>query len=255
MISYFKFSRRKQSGSISRFFGNTARLIVVVTLASISLASAQNTNEVQRHGVDYEEWVRGTLFDGYQAPYTQKWDIEASSNTNLPPPYRNLPVSVKCAKAGRPIDLADALRQRSIKEPFVIILGLWNQRTPQEKWIEEMLCLRIDPAAWEALWGSLSYDDIAALDAAVKDRSRSVAEARAFAVQWKRERRDAGSAISINYKIDERGQRRVQCSIPLETLVSAAVAGERGDTLFKHAFPNPIPSSPRAAAATAKSND
>jgi hypothetical protein len=239
MISYFKFFS----------------IFVVFTLAFISLANAQKTGEEQRHGVDFEEWVRETLFDGYQAPYTQKWDIEASSNTNLPAPYRGLPVSVKCAKAGRPIDLADAMRQRSINGSFVIILGLWNQRTPQEKWIEEMLCVRVDPAAWEALWGSLSYDDIAALDAGVKDRSRSVAEARAFAVQWKREHRDSGSVISINYKIDERGQRRVQCSIPLETLLSAAAASERGTNLFNHAFPNPIPSSARALAAPAKSFD
>ena len=129
MIFYFKSFRQNQRSSISRFFRNTIRLIVVFTLAFTSLAVAQKTNEVQRHGVDYEQWVRDTLFDGYQAPYTQKWDIEASSNTNLPLPYCNLPVSVKCAKAGRPIDLADALRQRSINEPFVIILGLWNQRT------------------------------------------------------------------------------------------------------------------------------
>ena len=255
MISYFKFFRRNPKSPTPRFFGNTTRLIVVFTLAFLSTASAQNTNEVQRHGVDFEQWVRDTLFDGYQAPYTQKWDIEASSNTNLPPPYRDLPVSVKCAKAGRPIDLADALRQRSINGPFIIILGLWNQRTPHEKWIEEMLCLRIDPAAWEPLWGSLSYDDIAALDAVVKDRSSSVTEARAFAIQWKRERRDSGSSISINYKIDERGQRRVQCSIPLETLLSAAVASERGNTIFNHAFPNPIPSSPRVPAAPATSLD
>jgi len=213
--------------------------------------AAQKTGEVKRHGLDFEQWLSVEFFGGYEAPsYTAKWDIAASANRKLSKPYRGLPVSVKCAKIGRPVDLGDVLRQRSINEPFIVIVGLWNQRTPTEKWIEEIVCLRIEPAAWERLWGSLAYDDLAALDTAVKDRKRSVAEVRAHAAQWKRDRRDAGNTITIHYKIDERGQRRIQCSIPIDALLAAASKAERGKTLFERAFPNPILSSPRSFLAT-----
>jgi len=252
----------EKRGSVDRktvftcgFFARCFALLSLLLLAFLPVAfgtqpeptPAKKTSEVQRHGVDFEQWVREEFFNGYEAPYTSKWDIPASVNHALPKPYRGLPVSVKCAKIGRPIDLADALRQRSIDEPFVIIIGLWNQRTPAEKWIEEIICLRIEPSAWKALWGSLTHDDIVVLDTAIKERTRPVAEVRAFAAQWKRDHRGAGNTIAINYKIDAKGQRRVQCSLPLDALLAAASTVERGDMLFKRTFPNPIISTPRGS--------
>jgi len=230
------------------------RLLPILLLALLPVAfSAQlqpvpvkKTGEVQRHGLDFEQWLCDEFFGGYEGAYTQKWDVIASANRKLPKPYRDLPVSMKCIKIGRPIDLGDVLRQRSINEPFVMVIGLWNQRTPTEKWIEEIICFRIEPSAWKHLWGSLTHDDLAALDTAVKDRKRPVVEIRAYAAQWKRDRRDAGNTIAIHYKIDEKGQRRVQCSIPLDTLLAAASKIERGKTFFGRTFPNPILSSARS---------
>ena len=37
--------------------------------------------EVQRHGLVFEQWVRATFFDGYKlASHTQRWDIPATAN-------------------------------------------------------------------------------------------------------------------------------------------------------------------------------
>ncbi|CAN5115849.1 hypothetical protein BH20ACI1_BH20ACI1_09460 [soil metagenome] len=31
--------------------------------------------EVQRHGFDFENWVKETFFADFKAVYTQKWDV------------------------------------------------------------------------------------------------------------------------------------------------------------------------------------
>jgi hypothetical protein len=37
--------------------------------------------EVQRHGLVFEQWVRATFFDGYKlASHTQRWDIPATAS-------------------------------------------------------------------------------------------------------------------------------------------------------------------------------
>ena len=49
------------------------RLLLLLILALVAPAQ-----EVQRHGLVFEQWVRDTFFEGYQPPgYTQRWDIPA----------------------------------------------------------------------------------------------------------------------------------------------------------------------------------
>jgi len=58
-------------------------------LALTAILAAQ---EVQRHGLVFEEWIDDTFFAGYRPPgYTQKWDIPAAVNQD----HGGVPASLK----------------------------------------------------------------------------------------------------------------------------------------------------------------
>lgn len=205
--------------------------------------------EVQAHGVSFEKWVRDTFFNGYTGDYTQKWDIAAEANRSPLIPHQGLPVSVKIVNYGSPIGLGDVLRQRHINEPFLMIVGFWEQKTKTEKWIVEMECLRIEPGQWNALWGDLSPARLEEIDALVKDTSKPYHQVRAEAQAWKdKVLPGLNSRIVINPKIGSTTQRRVQCSLPFDLFWELAGREPKVSDhpkLFGKAFPNPISSSPR----------
>lgn len=207
--------------------------------------------EVQSHGFLFEKWVRDTLFEGYSGDYMQKWDIPPEYNRHaaIPATLRNIPVSVKTAKFGSPIGLGDILRQRSIDEPFLMIVGFWRQRTASEKWLVDIGWVKFTPATWPLLWGSLTLSQITELDRVVKDFSTHYTIVRTQTRQMKAAiTANAGSQIVINPKIDSKKQRRIQCSLPFQVFwrSTGRDAGNRDrPDLFGFPFANPIRSSSR----------
>ncbi|MEI6676894.1 MAG: hypothetical protein WCO57_17120 [Verrucomicrobiota bacterium] len=113
--------------------------------------------EVQKHGFSFEEWVRNILFEDYSGSYMQKWDVPLEHNRHkaISRELHHVPVSIKTAKFRSPIGLGDVLRQRHISEPFMMIVGFWRQRTPSEKWFEDISYAMVSPTTWNFLWGSL----------------------------------------------------------------------------------------------------
>jgi len=208
--------------------------------------------EVQHHGFSFEKWVCDKFFGGYAGCYMQKWDVPQSENrhSQVPCDLRGLPVSVKAVKYGAPIALGDALRQYSIDEPFLLIVGFWCQRSESEKWFEEMACAKIDPGLWKQLWGRLESEDLLKLDQIVKTQSTPYAEARSQAREWKKLTfASSASQIVINPKIDSKNQRRVQCSLPFRVfwkVVGREAGVADAPTLFSVEFDNPIISSSRS---------
>ena len=202
--------------------------------------------EVQRHGFTFEKWVLDVLFGGYTGNYMQKWDVPPDGNQHelIPPDFRNIPVSVKTAKIGSPIALGDALRQRSIDEPFLMIAGFWRQRSPSEKWFEDIGWAKFAPDDWNSLWGSLSPGQITELDRLVKNLETHYSVVRKQARDWKiRVASNSGSRIVVNPKIDSKKQRRVQCSLPFQVFWEAVGRkAEIHDTplLFGLPFENPV---------------
>ena len=180
--------------------------------------------EVQFHGFSFERWAKDTFFSGYLGNYMQKWDILASENKKeeVPIEWRNFPVSTKTAKWGSPIGLGDAMRQRNIDETFVMIDGFWRQRTPQEKWFEEIGVVKFHPDFWNSLWGAIDLSTLRELDSKIKDLSLHYSDARKVAKQWKSQLVRSGSKIVINPKIDSKKQRRIQCSLPFPIFWKAA---------------------------------
>ncbi len=219
------------------------KLLLAAALAVLALASAQ---EVQRHGLVFEKWVRDTFFDGYQpASYTQRWDIPAAANKN----HGNVPVNPKVCKYGTAVDLGDALRQFEIDEPFLLIVGFWRQEGDTKR-IVQMIAPEISPALWRKLWGPVTLADLQRLDALIKDPARPAAETRRLALQMKNSPPFTEAIIQVNPKIGADGQRRLQCSLRFSEVFKHLAPGtdsapQAHPTLFGLEYPGPIASPPR----------
>lgn len=218
-------------------------LLVAACLAVLLPASAE---EVQRHGLVFEEWVRDTFFDGYQpTSYTQRWDIPASANRH----HGGVPVNPKLCKYGTAVDLGDALRQFEIDEPFLLIVGFWRQEGDTKR-IVRIIAPEISPALWRKLWGPVTLADLQRLDALIKDPHRSLAETRQLALQMKNSPPFTEAIIQLNPKIGTDGQRRLQCSLRFADVFKYLVPGtapapQAHPTLFGIEYPGPIESKPR----------
>lgn len=205
-----------------------------------------SAQEVQRHGLVFESWVRDTFFDGYKpASYTQRWDIPAATNKH----HGGIPVNPKAAKYGTAVDLGDALRQYEIDEPFLLIVGFWQQDGDVKRLVN-ILAPEISPALWRKLWGPVTYADLLRLDALIKDTGPSVEETRQRALQIKNSPPFTEAVIQVNPKIDTRGQRRLQCSIRFTDAFKYLAPGadpkpREHPTLFGLQYPGPIASRPR----------
>lgn len=218
-------------------------LVLAATAAALTLGFAQ---EVQSHGLVFERWVRDTFFDGYKpASYTQRWDIPASANRD----HGAIPVNPKVARHGAAVDLGDALRQYEIDEPFLLIVGFWQQEG-EVKRIVNIIAPEISPALWRKLWGPVTYADLRRLDALIKDPGPTIEETRRLALKMKNSPPFTGAVIQVNPKIDNHGQRRLQCSIRFSDVFQHLAPGadpspQARPALFGVEYPGPIASKPR----------
>ncbi len=219
--------------------------VVFVLVALLVGAATLSAQEVQRHGLVFEEWIRDTFFDGYRPPgYTQKWDIPAEANRA----HGGVPVNPKAIKHGTAVDLGDALRQFAINEPFMLVLGFWRQ-DGDEKHFTNILAPVITPEQWRALWGPVTLADLMRLDRLIKDTSVSIAETRRLAAKMKSAPPFTQAVIQVNPKIDSR-QRRLQCSIRFADVFKYLAPDvdptpQAQASLWGVPFPGPIKSPPR----------
>lgn len=217
------------------------RLLLLLLLALTAPAQ-----EVQRHGLVFEQWVRDTFFEGYQPTgYTQRWDIPAEANRK----HGGVPVNPKLAKHGTAVDLGDALRQFEIGEPFILVIGFWQQEGGHKR-VVNLLAPEISPQLWRELWGPVTLSDLRKLDDLVKDRRRPVKELRNLARQMKNSPPFTQAVIQVNPKIGSDGQRRLQCSIRFRDVFKHLVPGadpapQARPALWGVEFPDPIASPPR----------
>lgn len=164
--------------------------------------------EVQSHGFVFEKWVRDTFFEKYKTGYGAKWDIAKEANKQ----YGNLPVSIKTIKYASSINMGDAIRQRSIDEDFILLVGFWKQEGKLKR-IVNVTSTKIDKALWNSLWAPLSLDDIYELDKLIKSYGVHFSEIRKQAKLLKSKQPYCDCSITLNPKIDSKKQRRLQCSI------------------------------------------
>lgn len=226
-------------------------LIRIILAAGLMTAPSASAEEVQRHGLVFETWIRDTFFDGYVPPaYTQKWDIPAEANLR----HGGVPVNPKAAKYRTPVDLGDALRQYDIAEPFILVVGFWVQEADEKRFVNIVAPL-ITPEAWRQLWGPVTRADLEKLDALVKDRSLDYREARKRAHAMNNAPPFSESIILLNPKIDSKGQRRLQCSLRSDALYQYLAPGapqgvQKKPALWGVPFTIRVKSGPRSSAPT-----
>lgn len=218
-------------------------LLGALLLTGLAWSGAQ---EVQHHGVAFEKWIRTAFFDGYEpVNYTQKWDIPGEFNRA----HGGVPVNPKATKWRTSVNLGDALRQFDIDEPFILIIGYWKQAGPQKRFVK-IVAPRIEPEQWRALWGAITREDLAQLDAMIKNRSIPHQEVRRRAKVMKARAPFTETVFTLNPKIDSKGQRRLQCSLRFDEVFARLLPGVKPvetdvAALWGVPFPGPLQSGPR----------
>lgn len=139
--------------------------------------------------------------------YTQKWDIPASANKK----FGGIPVNPKVTKYKASVDLGDALRQYDIDEPFWFVIGYWQQKSKTKRFVN-VVAARVEPDQYRKLWGDIKRTDLEELDRVIKT-TPDYRQARELAQQMKKRAPFNSSQITLNPKIDSKGQRRLQCSL------------------------------------------
>ena len=214
-------------------------------LLLLVLAAPLRAGEVQGHGYQFEKWVRDTFFDGYQGQYTQEWDIAKEANKK----YGGVPVSVKFTKYGSSVDLSDALRQFSIDEKFMLVIGYWKQEGNRKR-IVHLIAPVVTPEQWQKLFAPITKGDLQTLDDTVKNREMTPQQASLAAAKIKRAPPFTEAAMTMNPKIDTKGQRRLQCSLRFDLVFKYLVPGvdpapQEKPVLFGAPAPPPFVSGPR----------
>lgn len=205
-----------------------------------------NAQEVQQHGVIFEEWIRQTFFGGYQPEgYTQKWDIPAEANRD----HGGIPVNPKAIKYGAPVGMGDALRQFDSDENHLLILGFWDQTNGDKRFVKAAV-IEMTPELHRKLWAPIDRASLEALDAVIKNRELPVTEVRKMAQEMKNRPPFSEAIMQVNPKIDTKGQRRLQCSIRFADVfkhLAPEVSPQREErpTLFGVEIPKVRDSGPR----------
>lgn len=206
--------------------------------------------EVQRHGFDFENWIKETFFADFKSAYTQKWDVPVEANhlTKIPKEFRGLPVSIKTCKFGSPIGFGDALRQFNNKEDFLLIVGFWQQ-SGSYKNFAAVEGVKITSDDWRNLFSPLDLTDLILLDSTIKNIGLHYSEIRKRAKEIKSSEKFKQAKIILNPKIDSKTQRRLQCSLPFNIFWNDFVGKEPfqkiDGELFGEKVPNPFLSSQR----------
>ena len=206
--------------------------------------------EVQRHGFDFENWIKETFFAKSHINYTEKWDVPSELNVSIAVPgaLQRLPVSIKTCKFGSPIGFGDALRQFKNDEDFLLIVGFWQQSGSYKNFVA-VEGVKIRANDWRNLFLPLNAADLTLLDSAIKNIESHYSEARKMAKEIKNSDKFKQTKIILNPKIDSKTQRRLQCSLPFGVFWQEFVGRESyqniGCELFGQKVPNPFLSSSR----------
>lgn len=205
-------------------------------------------SEVQLHGFDFENWIKKTFFAEFSISYSHKWDIPAEFNKLkiVPEEFRHLPVSVKTCKNRSPLGFGDALRQFSVDEDFLLIVGFWEQSGANKNFVA-VEAAKITADEWKNLFSPLAEKDLKLLDSTIKNKETHHTEARKSAKEIKRSFPTA--KMILNPKIDSKAQRRLQCSLPFGVFWNDFAKKESYRnvecSLFGERVPNPFISGTR----------
>ena len=184
--------------------------------------------EVQAHGNHYENEVirerTGMTKEEYDAlkenGYTSEFDIASG----LVVDYNG---SIKTTK-NNTICCSDLLRKMK-HDDYHLIVGVYKQ-VGKTKVFHTEYEFFITPADREMLWGDMKYDDVEAFVNYVKSipaGKEAQQSTKAVRKQFQEEVQCKSALFKINPKVDSKNQRRVQCSLHIDKLISSGIKHEK----------------------------
>lgn len=177
----------------------------------------------QAHGKQFEDMLKACRFPGsadHGRSSTAGVDVESKFDRDL-----GLDTSIKTTRNCGVVTLADARAVWVISTPFRLMVGCWRQVTPTAKEFYEVREFIVHGGMMDWLRGSVSLADVTALHVglglAAFPHGHHI-EARAWAKREQARLKTIGTRLTLNPKIDSKGQRRLQCSVPMATLMEMA---------------------------------
>lgn len=197
--------------------------------------------EVQQHGVIFEDIIvraiTGLSKEDYQSKltnaYTASMDIEKGieSDTNH---------SIKTSKEGKSVGCGDILRfvDHCKKTEFIMIVGAWQQVTPEVKKYDCIYEFYINPTHYDILWKKITKEVLEPFVNYVKAIESGKAAQLANRKIWKEHRQNiydtyGRGLCAIDAKIDSKTQRRVQCSFKIDELIKSGITYRKYETEYK----------------------
>lgn len=180
--------------------------------------------EVQAHGKEYENRViverTGLTKKEYDAlkpnGYTSEFDLVKEIIVD----YDG---SIKTSKSNT-ICCSDLLLKMKHDE-YHLIVGLYNQ-VGKKKIFHTEYEFYIHPEHYNLLWGNMKYELMEQYVNKIKsieEGKKAQKEYQLVKTQWKSEVECNKALFKINPKVDSKNQRRVQCSIHLDKLISSGI--------------------------------
>jgi hypothetical protein len=178
----------------------------------------------QLHGKTFEDFIKACgLFSGSAdggRSATSNIDIEAKFDKK-----RGLPTSIK-ATGSNTVELADAREFWKIDKPYRIIVGRYAQDGAFKIFHEvHEIIISIDDLA--NLRGELDFETVAAFHNGLLLNhfpKGTHEQARQWAKRQKKLLAHLDTRIALHPKIDSKSQRRLQCSVKLNTLIELGTA-------------------------------
>ncbi len=177
--------------------------------------------------------------------YTDEWDVAKVANKK----YGDVPISIKFTKYGTSVDLGDAMRQFSVDEKFMIIIGYWKQEGDRKR-VVNIVAPVLSPEQWHKMFEPITNEGLQKLDSTVKNRDLTPRQAALEASKIKRAAPFTEALMTMNPKIDSKTQRRLQCSLRFDYVFKylapdADRAVQENPKLFGVEAPPPFVSNPR----------
>jgi hypothetical protein len=186
--------------------------------------------ESQRHGFDFENEVIYQITGFFKEEYEKKITNSYTSSMDIVKGvHSEYDYSIKVSKNGRGIGGGDILRfNKHCEKGFKLIVGCWNQKNSSIKVYDCIYEFTITPKDYKKLWGSIPLDELKNFVNYVKSIPSGKEAQKKNTLLWK-EKRDIlyhtydKGVVDIAAKIDSVSQRRVQCSMRLEELISSGI--------------------------------
>ncbi len=213
----------------------------LLLLASLAVLAGAGAQEGAAQRLVFERWALDTFFNGYKAAgYAQRWDVPATANEA----HGGLPVAILLARQDAPLELGDALRQYEIDEPFILLVGFWQQAGDTRR-VVNIVATEIRPETWRRLWGAVTYSELLRLDALIKDPGLPPEELRRLALKTKNAPPFADATLQVNPRIGADGQRRLLCSIRFDDFFKLLAPGadpapRERPALWDVEYPGPV---------------